>query len=262
MAHTVGSPPEGHLFPPVPYRWLPDRAAEDCMNCGLPFQIWRRRHHCRVCGQIFCDACTLSRRRVPDILRDRLPEGCIEEVRGGGVRVCDTCAAHVDRCADRWVDILRLNGFLNIFDWRTLAVAGRLPRRASRVLLAAWRRIQYALPWNTLSPGDVELLRRNLVLLRGHARWSLLASRACLPVHLTEARTCGCEVLGCAPDCSAQPRPGEAIETIHRSRFQLEAREYAIKALPLAFRPPWRRRVAGRLNCDSSTWPLLISSWI
>ena len=231
MEH-VGSPSEGHLFPAVPYRWLPDGAADDCMRCGLSFQIWRRRHHCRVCGQIFCDACTQGRRRVPDILRDRLPEG------GGDVddpvRVCDTCAAHLDRCADRWVEIVRLNPFLDARDWRTLAVAGRVPRRASRVLLAAWRRIQYTLPWSTLAPSDVELLRRNLILLRGHARWSLLASRACLPVHLTEARSCPCEVLGCAADCGHQPRPGEAIETIHRSRFQLEAREYAIKALRAA----------------------------
>eukprot|EP00434_Breviolum_minutum_P008450 symbB.v1.2.007455.t1/scaffold455.1/size335105/3 len=41
-------------------RWLPDEATDCCMaeSCGRPFTLLRRRHHCRGCGQIFCDACS------------------------------------------------------------------------------------------------------------------------------------------------------------------------------------------------------------
>ncbi|CAL1167735.1 unnamed protein product [Cladocopium goreaui] len=41
-------------------RWLPDEATECCMaeSCGRPFTLLRRRHHCRGCGQIFCDTCS------------------------------------------------------------------------------------------------------------------------------------------------------------------------------------------------------------
>ena len=115
MEH-VGSPPRAIIsrraLPLVARR---GRRRLHALRPQLPDR--RRRHHCRVCGQIFCDACTQGRRRVPDILRDRLPEG------GGDVddpvRVCDTCAAHLDRCADRWVEIVRLNPFLDARDWRT-----------------------------------------------------------------------------------------------------------------------------------------------
>lgn len=34
--------------------WMPDSKVTECYECGLPFNTLRRRHHCRVCGQIFC----------------------------------------------------------------------------------------------------------------------------------------------------------------------------------------------------------------
>lgn len=31
--------------------WVPDIAAPDCMRCGVHFTAFRRRHHCRNCGE-------------------------------------------------------------------------------------------------------------------------------------------------------------------------------------------------------------------
>ena len=43
------------LEPPV---WVPDSAAPRCMAavCGRPFSLAFPRHHCRLCGQVFCCA--------------------------------------------------------------------------------------------------------------------------------------------------------------------------------------------------------------
>ena len=38
--------------------WMPDKICKICYNCEDPFTIYRRRHHCRMCGQIFCDRCS------------------------------------------------------------------------------------------------------------------------------------------------------------------------------------------------------------
>jgi 1-phosphatidylinositol-3-phosphate 5-kinase len=35
--------------------WMSDKNCSVCYDCGLPFHFWRRRHHCRLCGQIFCN---------------------------------------------------------------------------------------------------------------------------------------------------------------------------------------------------------------
>ena len=36
---------------------ISDHVAASCYSCATKFTAFRRRHHCRVCGQIFCHAC-------------------------------------------------------------------------------------------------------------------------------------------------------------------------------------------------------------
>jgi 1-phosphatidylinositol-3-phosphate 5-kinase len=38
--------------------WMRDENAKDCFNCGDTFSTFRRKHHCRTCGQIFDAKCT------------------------------------------------------------------------------------------------------------------------------------------------------------------------------------------------------------
>eukprot|EP00903_Cladosiphon_okamuranus_P005970 g5894.t1 len=38
--------------------WMPDEMCRVCYGCHSPFTMFRRRHHCRVCGQIFCHDCS------------------------------------------------------------------------------------------------------------------------------------------------------------------------------------------------------------
>ncbi|CAH0761384.1 unnamed protein product [Diatraea saccharalis] len=59
--------------------WMPDDISRECYECALRFSTLRRRHHCRVCGQIFCSRCCSQ--RVPGQIF-----GC-----AGGLRVCNYC---------------------------------------------------------------------------------------------------------------------------------------------------------------------------
>lgn len=38
--------------------WMPDRLCKTCYSCDTPFTVFRRRHHCRICGQVFCNTCS------------------------------------------------------------------------------------------------------------------------------------------------------------------------------------------------------------
>jgi len=38
--------------------WMPDRYCKVCYACEEAFTMYRRRHHCRMCGQIFCNSCS------------------------------------------------------------------------------------------------------------------------------------------------------------------------------------------------------------
>ncbi|KAK6729029.1 hypothetical protein RB195_006217 [Necator americanus] len=37
--------------------WMPDSTGKECYQCEERFSTFRRRHHCRLCGQIFCARC-------------------------------------------------------------------------------------------------------------------------------------------------------------------------------------------------------------
>ena len=49
-----------NLGPPDRKYWMPDAVATTCYDCEAKFTTFRRRHHCRVCGQIFCSKCCNS----------------------------------------------------------------------------------------------------------------------------------------------------------------------------------------------------------
>ncbi|OXU27408.1 hypothetical protein TSAR_004798 [Trichomalopsis sarcophagae] len=59
--------------------WMPDSVSKQCYECGERFTTFRRRHHCRVCGQIFCSKCCCD--EIPGKIM-----GCT-----GDLRVCTYC---------------------------------------------------------------------------------------------------------------------------------------------------------------------------
>ncbi len=61
--------------------WVPDASCAQCQRCDQAFGTWVRKHHCRCCGRIFCNACTQRRMPLPAL-------GMVAPVR-----VCDECAA-------------------------------------------------------------------------------------------------------------------------------------------------------------------------
>lgn len=38
--------------------WMPDESCRLCYDCESHFTLFNRRHHCRLCGRVFCSKCT------------------------------------------------------------------------------------------------------------------------------------------------------------------------------------------------------------
>ncbi|KAI1696520.1 FYVE zinc finger domain-containing protein [Ditylenchus destructor] len=58
--------------------WVPDDQCKNCTKCKRKFTRFRRRHHCRQCGQIFCGKCAKKKIFLVQL--------------NGKVRVCDWCS--------------------------------------------------------------------------------------------------------------------------------------------------------------------------
>ncbi|CAG9584732.1 unnamed protein product [Danaus chrysippus] len=84
---------EGHKFPPQKESdamfsadTAPEWAdGEVCHRCRVAFSLMVRRHHCRACGQVFCQQCSSK--------TSTLPKFGIEKE----VRVCEACYDKVSR---------------------------------------------------------------------------------------------------------------------------------------------------------------------
>ncbi|KNA08229.1 hypothetical protein SOVF_164460 [Spinacia oleracea] len=63
--------------------WVPDEAVNKCTSCATNFNAFNRKHHCRNCGEIFCDKCTQGRTPLT------------ADEQAAPVRVCDRCMAEV-----------------------------------------------------------------------------------------------------------------------------------------------------------------------
>ncbi|KAG9902278.1 hypothetical protein KCU94_g7470, partial [Aureobasidium melanogenum] len=62
--------------------WMKDENARDCFYCGDPFSTFRRKHHCRTCGQIFDAKCTVTVQGKPF-------------GQSGTLRLCKPCDAMI-----------------------------------------------------------------------------------------------------------------------------------------------------------------------
>ncbi|KAK5982676.1 FYVE zinc finger [Trichostrongylus colubriformis] len=63
--------------------WMPDSTGKECYQCEERFSTFRRRHHCRLCGQIFCAKCC----------NIHVPGSALGYI--GDLRLCHYCAKMV-----------------------------------------------------------------------------------------------------------------------------------------------------------------------
>lgn len=69
--------------------WEPDASKSECTLCRSKFDFFRRRHHCRMDGKIYCKNCCNQFRLLPAQFGVREPQ-----------RVCNTCCTKLDPLQD------------------------------------------------------------------------------------------------------------------------------------------------------------------
>lgn len=87
--HDMGVTAHGrHLrtIPTRPAQWIPDANRTRCAGCNNEFGLFRRKHHCRQCGDIFCADCSNKQKALVRPARRNT-----EDTDAGPYRVCNTC---------------------------------------------------------------------------------------------------------------------------------------------------------------------------
>ena len=189
------TPPDQSSFAKLARQWIPDSAADACPSCDSRFGVFLRRHHCRLCGAIFCSSCCSCFAELPAILLSQVESpphtasalGRAWDWATGsrapvvGMRMCQRCAVVARKATEvaPLVDALLMCAEVDVVDWQTFADVNEDWGRAARLLLGAWRKIQYLEAWTNVAPSAMQkrLLAANLRVIGGHSRWCLLAAQ-------------------------------------------------------------------------------------
>lgn len=85
----VGGSHEDIFTPKV---WTPDSSSQSCQLCLDKFTYSNRRHHCRTCGALCCDACSMKRLHIKGAGGGgSTPPPSSGSNKKEGSRVCDSC---------------------------------------------------------------------------------------------------------------------------------------------------------------------------
>jgi FYVE zinc finger len=83
-------------------QWMNDSNSDSCLSCAKSFDIFVWRHHCRRCGGLFCEACSLRKLHIPEAMLVNVTSSSTfykPDVSAYN-RCCDSCAVIVENYND------------------------------------------------------------------------------------------------------------------------------------------------------------------
>lgn len=153
----------------TPATWIPDKRAKRCFGCNTSFTAFRRKHHCRSCGRIFCAACSAYREIIPSYLSNF--ENKVEPQR-----TCAPCAHMLQKTA-KVEHLVRIVSRLPVYfsELFMLRLLNTEWNCATNTIFSLFRGLQYKLPCQPYSSVETAFLWTHHKELFGHVPWQIHA---------------------------------------------------------------------------------------
>ena len=149
--------------------WQPDSEVNEC-SCGSVFSLFNRKHHCRLCGQIFCSTCASGRGDIPSFIQTR------EDFLN--VRLCDPCLAEC-RQTQQSEHIVRALAHvpLSTKDISKLYLNKRW-HHASQILVRVIHALPSKMPYQRYSRLEKIVLQTQAIFRKDDPKWAIQYVRA------------------------------------------------------------------------------------
>lgn len=153
--------------------WVNDNLISNCYSCKVDFTFYRRKHHCRGCGRIFCYYCS-SKNISSDIcnktkLIDKYKFISTENGKYKDNRVCDKCYEIFTRLKQirKCITIIQLLPLDLVYIYKYTLVS-KIWNETIIIYLSMFRDIQYTLPIQEINSIQKKMLYNNLDNIVGH----------------------------------------------------------------------------------------------
>lgn len=135
-------------------KWIEDSSVTECFNCKIGFGWFNRKHHCRLCGRIFCSSCSIHR----DTLENN--------------RCCDLCFKNYNELQEISILLETFeNALLSIDEFDEISTWSRTMRRMTRNYYKTFSSIPRKLSTESLNRREEKIIISNLNILSGHIYW-------------------------------------------------------------------------------------------
>ena len=206
-----------------PLIWVSDDKVDKCHKCDVSFSFINRRHHCRLCGRIFCGYCCNQFSEIPKVL-DRITEQSwwfFNESNQN--RLCQTCYSEVEIIQNFPSEFyMFLEVPLTIKEIFQLRCVSKKWRNIINLIILKYKRIQYFLPCQKISRMEEIFLRNHRFEYLNHPELMYkLVSRTQSDFHLKyiselpRQKIYGCREVLCNRNCLHQTKIEHILEWLH-----------------------------------------------
>ena len=245
--------------------WLNDNITIKCLHCNKDFTIFRRKHHCRNCGGIFCYECSSNFIQIPkfidncpkkhtnpydikNYIPDTIKKGTLN-ILGYNIkeeRVCIICYVKIHNIMEI-SDLIKIfsNIILDVPTYKKIALVNKSWNKISKYYLSSFQEIQYYLPDHVFNDNskERELLWVNRFYLAGHSKWLILLIKSIDWNKISESdkkevikilnspRICSCKDIFCGPKCTEIFTPEDSIICLYPYIDNSYIRRYIFKCL-------------------------------
>lgn len=211
--------------------WIPSKNISCCYGCKNEFTMWRRKHHCRACGRVFCHYCADNWGNIPSLVGIRSPSlksfsiyaKIFEEKR-----MCNGCKDNIG-FIEKSCDYLKIfsNLPISISDLPKLLLVNKMWCKTISTILSFYRNIQYKLPNDSFTQIEKNILRTHRFEFRGHFNFISKYVSSCsngekfnklIKYYLDNEKQKSCKELYCSSECKQKPNI-EDILYICKNRY-------------------------------------------
>ena len=161
-----------------PSIWIPNNYINKCFSCNCEFGLFTRKHHCRICGRIFCYSCSqwecksnslislITPPKNMDTLLNRLKTNI-----NPNVRVCLECHKYTNVLNENKNQkklIFLSNLPISINELLKLRIVSKTWCKNINFLISVYRSVQYKLPSEKFSKLEKKILWNHRYELKNH----------------------------------------------------------------------------------------------
>lgn len=229
------SDPLTHTLPRKMYTWIDDDTVNNCHKCDKEFGIFLRKHHCRLCGKIFCYDCSKYRDTIPSVLlsneakkstwNDYL-KSYVTNIDLTKFRVCFYCHNLIEKInmVKKLIEVFSV-AKLDIKEMKRAGAVCKLWGLTTTYYLSIFREIQYKLPTDDYNDYERDLLWNNYKYFSGHNRYMLHLLKICKDNDdvnkiidiINKPKTISCWSLMCTKNCQQKLSTFDAINLLIHS---------------------------------------------